>query len=277
MLPIALQVYSVREDAQNDFKGTMQRIKDMGYEGVELAGLYGKSGAEIKAVLEEVGLALVSAHVAVEDLQKDAVLAEYASMGLKWIAIPWMNVEANEDGAANAVETIREIAVRCKEHGMQLLYHNHDFEFQKVNGEYILDRFYREVPEDLLKTELDTCWVNVGGENPAAYIKKYAGRVPVLHLKDFIGQKSENMYDLIRSEDEAVSTEEAKKNCAFEYRPLGLGLQKVDELLQAAEEAGTQWLIVEQDEPSMGKSALECVQMSIDYLNAERASKALNE
>lgn len=266
MLPIAVQVYSVREDAQKDFKGTMQRLKDMGYEGVELAGLYGKSGAEIKAILDEVGLIPVSAHVAVEELQKEAVLAEYVAMGLKWIAIPWMSVEISEEGVAKAVETIREVAVSCKAHGMQLLYHNHDFEFQKVNGEYILDTFYHEVSEDLLKTELDTCWVNVGGENPAAYIKKYAGRVPVLHLKDFIGQKSENMYGLIGSEDEVTSEEEAKRNCAFEYRPLGLGLQKMDELLQAAEEAGAEWLIVEQDEPSMGKSRMECVQMSIDYL-----------
>lgn len=267
MLPIALQVYSVREDAQKDFKGTMQRIKDMGYEGVELAGLYGKSGAEIKAVLDEVGLALVSAHVPVEDLQKDAMLEEYASMGLKWIAIPWMSVEISEEGVAKAVETIRDAAVRCKERGMQLLYHNHDFEFQKVNGEYILDTFYREISEDLLKTELDTCWVNVGGENPAAYIKKYAGRVPVLHLKDFIGQKSKNTYALIQAEGAEQTEEDASlRQCAFEYRPLGLGLQKVDELLQAAEEAGTEWLIVEQDEPTMGKSALECVQMSIAYL-----------
>lgn len=270
MLPIALQVYSVREYAQKDFKGTMQKLKDMGYDGVELAGLYGKSGAEIKAVLDEVGLVAVSAHVPVEDLQKDAMLEEYVDLGLRWIAIPWMSVEISEEGVKKAVETIREVAVRCKERGIQLLYHNHDFEFQKVNGAYILDTFYREIPENLLKTELDTCWVNVGGENPVAYMKKYTGRAPIYHLKDFIGQKSENMYDLIHSEGEEVSEEEAKRTCAFEYRPVGLGLQNVEEIMQAAEEAGAEWMIVEQDEPTMGKTALECVQMSMEYLKAKK-------
>ena len=66
------------------------------------------------------------------------------------------------------------------------LYHNHDFEFVKMpNGQYALDYIYTEIPADLLQTELDICWVKVAGEEPVDYIKKYAGRAPVVHLKDF--------------------------------------------------------------------------------------------
>lgn len=72
----------------------------------------------------------------------------------------------------------------AKELGMTLLYHNHDFEFEKINGKYALDILYKEVPADLLETEMDTCWGNVDGEYPPPYIRKYRGRAPVVHLKE---------------------------------------------------------------------------------------------
>lgn len=146
---------------------------------------------------------------------------------------------------------------------MQLLYHNHDFEFVKIDGKYALDILYDTVPADLLKTELDTCWVNVGGENPADYVRKYTGRAPVVHLKDFAGEKSEHMYELIGIEEE--KKEEKQK---FEFRPVGYGKQDFKAILAASEDAGAEWVIVEQDQPSMGKTPLECAKMSIDYLRS---------
>lgn len=259
--PVALQVYSVRTEAEADFKGTMQKVKDMGYDGVELAGLYGMTAVEAKKVLDEVGLALVSAHVPVDVLQQDEALDDYANAGLKYIAIPWMSVEPTQESVDASLALIDGIAKRCKERNMQLLYHNHDFEFEKVNGSYILDTFYKEIPADLLKTELDTCWVNVGGENPADYVVKYTDRAPVVHLKDFTGSKSENMYALIGNSDKKEDT-----TGAFEFRPVGSGVQNFPAILEAAEKAGAEWVVVEQDQPSMGKTPLECAKMSIDYL-----------
>lgn len=261
--PIALQVYSVRDVAEQDFRGTMEKVKAMGYDGVELAGLYGKSAAEIKQILDEVGLELVSAHVPVADLECDEKLNAYASMGLRYIVIPWMSVKPNEADVEAGIACIEAIAQRCKQRDMQLLYHNHDFEFEKVNGAYILDTYYSRIPEDLLKTELDTCWVNVGGENPADYVRKYTGRAPIVHLKDFAGSKSSNMYALIGSD-------EAKEDSAgkFEFRPVGYGKQDFPAILAASEEAGAVWVVVEQDSPSLEKTSLECAKMSIDYLKS---------
>ena len=95
-----------------------------------------------------------------------------------------------------------------------------------------------------------------------AYIRKYAGRVDIIHLKDFAGRKSENMYALIGvnggSKEDTVGD--------FEYRPLGQGLQDVPAILKAAEESGTEWGIVEIDEPSKGKTSMQCIRESIDYL-----------
>ena len=124
-----------------------------------------------------------------------------------------------------------------------------------------MDELYEEVSPDLLKTEIDTCWVNVAGEDPAAYVRGYTGRAPVVHLKDFVGEKHENMYKLI-----GIESDEKETVNTFEYRPLGYGKQNIQQIVDAAKDAGASWIIAEQDEPSMGKSRLECAEMSIKYM-----------
>ncbi len=262
--PIALQVYSVRDAATEDFEGTMRAVKEMGYDGVELAGLYGlESAVACKKVLDKVGLELVSAHVGFDALEDDAQLDDYAATGVKFVAIPWMVAPKNEEELNAAIARIRNCGERCKARGIQMLYHNHDFEFEKINDKYILDTYYAEIPADLLQTELDTCWVNVGGENPSEYVRKYTGRAPIVHLKDFTGSKSENMYALI-------GTDTAKEDSAgkFEFRPVGYGKQDFPSILAAAEDAGAGWVVVEQDSPALDKTPLECAKMSIDYLKS---------
>ena len=261
--PIAIQVYSVRDQAEQDFAGTMRALKEMGYDGVELAGTYGMSAVEVKAILDEIGLELVSAHVGPDLLEQEEILADYAATGMKYIVIPWFPAPKDEKELENAVAKIRGIAERCRAHGMQLLYHNHDFELETVGGRCILDAYYEDIPADLLQTELDMCWVNVGGKEPAAYLRKYTGRAPVVHLKDFTGSKSANMYSLIDSEDG-----QAGASTTFEFRPVGYGRQEVPELVKAAENAGSHWLIVEQDEPAMGFSRMRCAEMSVRYLRS---------
>ena len=261
--PIALQVYSVRRDAEQDFEGTMQKVKAMGYDGVELAGTYGKTAVECKAILDEIGLELVSAHVAMDLQEQDEVLADFAATGVKYIAIPWLVGPKTEEELDATLVKIRTAADRAKAAGMQLLYHNHDFEFETLRGKYILDTYYDTIPADLLQTELDVCWVNVGGEEPCGYVRKYTGRAPIVHVKDFAGSKSENMYGLIGTEGK-----ESGDTGTFEFRPVGYGKQNFPAILAAAEDAGAQWLVVEQDEPSLGKSALECAEMSIQYLKS---------
>lgn len=261
--PIAIQVYSVRDQAEQDFAGTMRALKEMGYDGVELAGTYGMSAVEVKAILDEIGLELVSAHVGPDLLEQEEILADYAATGMKYIVIPWFPAPKDEKELENAVVKIRGIAERCRSHGMQLLYHNHDFELATVGGRCILDAYYEDIPVDLLQTELDMCWVNVGGKEPAAYLRKYTGRAPVVHLKDFTGSKSANMYSLIDSEDG-----QAGASTTFEFRPVGYGRQEVPELVKAAEDAGSHWLIVEQDEPAMGFSRMRCAEMSVRYLKS---------
>ena len=265
--PIAVQVYSVRDDAAADLKGTLQKIKKMGYDGVEFAGLYGNDPATVKALCQEIGLVPLSAHVPYLDMLADpqGVLSQYAEIGLQYVAVPYLTADyrPGTDKFPEVVSNIAMLGGVAKKLGMQMLYHNHDFEFIKLNGKYALDILYETVPADLLKTELDVCWVKVGGEEPANYIRKYSGRCPVLHLKDFFGEKSENMYELIGIENKAPV-----RPANFEFRPVGYGLQNFPPILEAAKEAGTKWVVVEQDKPSMGLSPLASIEKSIQYLKS---------
>ena len=161
------------------------------------------------------------------------------------------------------VQTITALAAVAKKHGITLLYHNHDFEFVKLGATLKLDLFYAALPADVIATEIDTCWAKVGGVDPAEYVKKYAGRAPVVHLKDFFGEKSEDMYELI-----SVKSQKPRRPGNFSFRPIGHGLQNVPSILAAADEAGAEWLVVEQDNPSMDLSPLACAKASIDYLRS---------
>ncbi len=269
-LPVGLQLYTVRDDMAKDFKGTLQQVKALGYDGVEFAGLFGHSPAEIKAMCAEIGLNPISAHVPLQEMLEDIdkVIADYKAIGCEYIVVPYVTEERRPGGEffKQMVEEIRTIGAKCKEAGLVLLYHNHDFEFQKTEtGEFGLDYLYANVPADLLQTELDQCWVKYAGQDPVAYLQKYEGRSPVVHLKDYYasGEQKEDPYALI-----GLNEGEKKENKAFEFRPLGYGVQDIPAIIEASKKAGSKWLIVEQDQPSMGKTPMECAGMSMEYLKS---------
>lgn len=264
---IALQAYSVRGDLEKDFFGTLRAVKEMGYAGVEFAGLYGNDPKEVKAFCEEIGLTPLSAHVAYPEFMADleGTVNTYAVLGVPYVAIPWLDEERRpgHPGYAEFVEGVKTISAKLKEKGITLSYHNHDFEFDKLDGKYLLDIMYEDLSPEILQTQLDTCWVKVGGENPAEYIRKYSGRIPTVHLKDFRGSKSENMYGLIGVEGSEAKADDNK----FMLTAVGKGCQDFAAIVAAADECGALWYIVEQDEPSLGMNALECAKASVDYLH----------
>ncbi len=269
-LPVALQFYSVRDEAEKDFFGTLEKIKDMGYQGVEFAGLFGHSPSEIKKECERIGITPISAHVPLDDMIADieGTVKAYKEIGCEYIAVPYVT-EERRPGAEKfdeTVEYIKKIGEECNKNSMTLLYHNHDFEFKKIDGEYGLDMLYRLVSADLLKTELDVCWVNVGGEDPANFVLKYSGRAPVVHLKDFVMKgkdKPKKLYDLIGIDDESGEKEDED---TFSFKPVGYGVQDMPSILDASVKAGAKWVVVEQDQPDKGNTPMNAAKMSREYL-----------
>ena len=269
-LPVAVQVYSVRDSAEANLADTLRKIKEMGYDGVEFAGLYGYAPEYIKGLIDALELIPVSAHIPLDEMIADpeGTFAAYQTIGVKFAAVPYVTPE-RRPGAEKFEETIEVIAKlgeTAKKYGITLLYHNHDIEFTKVDGEYGLDILYKRVPKEFLETELDTCWVNVGGEVPAEYIAKYNGRTPVVHLKDFYmsGKLPKHLYALIGIDEEEKDDEPS----TFEFRPVGHGMQDMPAILEASVASGAQYVVVEQDEPSMGLSRMECIKASREYLKS---------
>ena len=269
-LPVGLQLYSVRDALEKDFEGTIKAVAEMGYDQVEFAGIYKHSAEEVKRICAEAGVTPISAHVGMNVILPDVagVVKTYAEIGCKYMVIPWMDAKFLPGGEnyAEFLENIKIVAAELHKYGMTLCYHNHDFEFEKVDGKNKLDILYAETDPANLQTQIDTCWANVGGENPSEFVKKYTGRAPLVHIKDFVGSKSNNMYGLI----DGGKVEEVTETPAvpFELRPVGYGVQDVASILAAATEAGAEAVIVEQDNPSMGKTSMECAEMSIKYIKS---------
>ena len=239
MVKIAYQLYSARDEAAEDLEKVLKEIAALGYDGVEFAGFHGLAAGEVRRLLDETGLEPVSSHVAFDEIERDmfGVIAYHLAVGCPFIAVPYLQEaeRPGNPGFARVVKGIHAFARLCREAGIRLLYHNHDFEFASLSGLYALDFLYAAVPEDLLETEIDTCWVRYSGLDPAAYVKKYAGRCPVVHIKDYAC-------------DEPTSPC-GKMPASFRFRPVGRGVQDVPAVVRAAVDSGAMWLVAEQDFP----------------------------
>lgn len=274
-LPVGVQLYSVRTDLEKDFYGTLKAVKEMGYAGVEFYGeYYGNSAVQIKKWCTELGLIPFSNHVPFQEMidNIEKVIAENMVLGVQYIVFPYMD-EASRPGVdpeqfKKTVAKIGEIGSRVKEAGFQLLYHNHDFEFVDMgNGSLGYDYIFSSNDRSNLQNEIDVCWVDYAGQNPAEYLAKYKGGIPVVHLKDYKleGKLSSAPYALI-----GISTDNSMKDDGgwFEYRPIGMGQVDIPAVIKSALENGANWLCVEQDEPCEGLTRLEGVAKSAGYLRS---------
>ena len=147
--PVALQLYSVRQDAAANLYATLKKVKALGYDGVEFAGLHNHAPEEIRDMCADIGLVPISAHVPYQDMVADpeAVLSQYAVIGCQYVVVPYLTEEyrPGTDKFPEVVKNVAIIGAAAKKLGLQLLYHNHDFEFLKIDGKYALDILYDEV------------------------------------------------------------------------------------------------------------------------------------
>ncbi|MDD5603068.1 MAG: TIM barrel protein [Eubacteriales bacterium] len=267
---VGLQLYSIREDMEKDMAAALGKVREIGYEYVEFAGYFGHSAEDVKKMLDDNGLKCISVHQKHDVFLKEpaAAISHLRTIGASYCAVPWMGKDKHK-GSADFEGTVKEFiqaGKALKDAGIQLLYHNHDFEFERYDGKFLLDWLYESVPADLLKTQIDTCWVRYAGYDPAAYLRKYVGRSPVVHLKDFVCEKF-NMgaaYALIDSSGKEGKP--ADRNAAgFKFMPLGMGMQDFNSILEAAEYAGADIVIVEQD-ASTDRPPMEAAKISREYL-----------
>jgi sugar phosphate isomerase/epimerase len=188
-IPIALQLYSVREECTKDFEGTIKKVSEIGYEGVEFAGYYEKSGKELKGILDKYELKVAGTHIGIDKLMGDELkrtIEFNAILNNKYLIVPSLpeKYTKKKDGWLRAIELFNEISERVKPYGMRVGYHNHSIEFQKINGEILWDIFFEKVDEDVVM-QLDTGNAMHAGVDPVEVLKKYPKRVKTIHLKEY--------------------------------------------------------------------------------------------
>ena len=268
---VGIQLYGVRNSMKADFEGTIKAIAEMGYEYVEFAGYYDKSAEEIKSILDKYNLKCISVHQGLDffDDEPEKKCDFLKTFGVKYSVIPWYEKEklAGNEEWENTKERFIRAAELFKKNGLMLGYHNHDFEFTKADGKYLHDYIFEAIDEDKIVPELDTCWVRYAGLQPTDLIRKYKGRVEIVHLKDFVCKEfaSGPVYDLIDGEGKDSGKPKSREENEFFFRPLGKGMQDFAAILAACEECGTETVIVEQDQ-SYELSELEAARISREYL-----------
>jgi sugar phosphate isomerase/epimerase len=244
MPKLGLQLYSLRDLAQEDFVGTLKKVANIGYDGVEFAGYGGLSAKELKRVVADLGLEPVSSHVPLSDLESNlGRVIEYGQeLGLSNIVCPYLPEEKRQtrDDYHRLAETMNQIGQDVALSGMKLAYHNHAFEFVKFDNQYALDILYALTEEQYVQAELDIYWVEYAGESAVDYVSRYAPRSGLLHVKD------------MTKDDERFFAE------------VGTGRLDIPSILAAAKSGGVEWYLVEQDVAR--RDALESVTMSYDYL-----------
>jgi len=185
MKPVALQLYSVREQAKGDFFRTLKEVAQAGYKGVEPAGLHGYEPHEVRRVLDDLGLVVCSEHIKRDLLDDVNQLVETAqALGDNHVITGVGRDEfASADAIKTAAETFQKAAEALKPHGLTLGYHNHYWEMDRVDGKYGLEIFLDAAPDVL--AQIDVYWAsNFGQVDVPALIGKYASRTLTLHLKD---------------------------------------------------------------------------------------------
>lgn len=243
---VALQLYTVRDFAEDDVAGTLRKVKAMGYDFVELAGTYGIGFLEFKRLLDKTGLCAISAHVQYNALRADmdGIIAAYKSLGCEYVVIPMMSADMLAGGESFSKEFFSDFCEACKKAGVIPAYHNHAHEFAQLpDGRFILDALFAEIPA--LYAQLDTGWLTAMKQCPEAYIKKHAKRCPIVHLKDTALNAS----------------------AKYEDRPVGKGSQNMAGIINAAIAAGAAGFVCELDR-AVGITSLEAARDSREYLKS---------
>lgn len=183
----AVQLYTVRALLEIDFEGTIDKVAEIGYREVELHAFFGRTAAEVRTVLNRAGLTAPARHVGLTDLRTriDDVIADSTTLGCEWVVCSHIvESERSLDGYRKVADDLNAMATACREAGISLAYHNHDFEFAPLEDTVPYDLLLDRCDSALVGMEIDLFWTKKGGVNPLEYFAQYPGRFPLCHVKD---------------------------------------------------------------------------------------------
>lgn len=237
-----LQLYTLRDDLPKDPKGVLKQVASFGYQQIEgfegPQGIYwGMKNTEFKRFMDELGMQIVSSHCNYkEDLERKA--DEAAAIGMKYLMCPYLGPQKDLDSFKRAAEVFNKSGEICRQRGMKFAYHNHDYSFKKVEGQYPQDVMMQNTDKDLVDYEMDMYWVVAAGQDPVEWFNKYPGRFRLGHVKDKKGDQTTT---------------------------LGTGTINYPAILKEAEKHGMQYFIVEQEQYE-GTTPLAAAKDDAEYM-----------
>lgn len=240
--PLSIQLYSVRKALETDYNGVIRRIADMGYAGVETAGMFGTGLKDAVKLYTDLGLKVSSAHIRM-DMPVNEMVDTMAALGCKQLVIPFIPAEKFQtaDQIKANCEQLNKINQSIRGHGLTLSYHNHWWEFGDVGGRRAFDLLLEGL-EPTVNIEPDTYWIKTAGVDPAEVVRALGSRAPLLHIKDGPAVKGQPM------------------------TAVGDGVVDVPAIIGAASKS-TDWLVVELDD--CATDMLQAVQKSYQYLTSK--------
>ncbi len=251
-LPIALQLYTVRDPLAQDTDAALAQVAQIGYQYVELAGLHGKTPEQFKQLLDKHGLTAIASHEGIDELLGDlpAVIQRARVFGYDFVICPYLD-ESRRNSYGKLAGQLAKVAGKLAGVGLTLCYHNHDFEWQVAeDGRRGIDILF-DTPggggghggagNPPLGSELDVYWVAKAGDNPVDWMRKLTGRLPLLHLKDMADTPDRG------------------------FAEVGTGIIDFDAILAAAEVCGVKYLVVEQDS-NWKESPMESARVGLENL-----------
>lgn len=243
-IPVALAVFTVEDELNKDYYKTLQKIKEIGYDFIEIGGFGNYNTKEWNKVLDELGLKITSNHIGIEMLEQsfNHIVELNQEIGVSNLVVPSIRAERRTDADSfkRVAESMNTIGLKCNENGMRLHYHNHSFEFVIFDGKTGHQILIENTDPKYVSFQLDTYWLYYGGQNPQEYIKTYSSRVRLIHLKDML-------------DDEKKS-----------FAEVGEGILNFTEIFKAADESNAEYFIVEQDTCQI--PCLESVKLSFENI-----------
>ncbi|MFF2597332.1 sugar phosphate isomerase/epimerase family protein [Priestia megaterium] len=247
MVKTALQLYSLKEEAEKDFLGTVEKVAEMGYEGIEFAGFYNVSAIDLKKTMDKKHIKAAGSHTMFHLLQGEEINNVFRYNELlnnKYIICPSIPEELRrgEDDYKKIADLLNKIGSECRKNGFVFGYHNHDFEFEKLGNTTGLELLLNYTDPSLVNFELDCYWATFAEQNPVDLIEKYRDRVMSLHLKD-------------------ISIEHGIKTSV----EIGKGMLNLNDLVSVGHKYGLEWFIIEQEQ--FTRDTFESCLASLSFLN----------
>lgn len=262
---IGLQLYTIRDAMDTDVAGSLKKVADMGYKYLELAKyaegkFYGMEPKEFKKLVSDLGMEIISSHTQVEaqgiTLENAKKMTEdHAKLGVKYCIQPWVVEEARKTVASfqKMAADWNKVGEIMKKSGIQFGYHNHNFEFNKVEGKIpYFDIFLPELDKNLVTMEFDLFWATKAGQNPVEIFKKYPGRFQLFHMKDMFTREAPFF----------------TTDGVTDFAPVGAGVINFKEILAAKDIAGMKYMFVEQDKTKDDKP-FDAIKTSITNLTTK--------